>query len=63
MTAADFMNENEEYYCLVLKTNIPEMECYETCNGCMDTLVHIHSLQSRQQIKDICCLCKHSDYN
>lgn len=57
------MNENEEYYCLILKTYIPEMECYETCNGCMDAIIHTQSLLSTPQIKEICNQCKHSDYN
>ncbi len=57
------MNENEEFYCPILKSDIPEMECYETCNGCMDTIIHARSLLSTPQIKEICQQCEHSNFN
>lgn len=47
----------EDRYCLVIKQIIPEIECFETVNGCVDTMVYKKTLMSHQQIREICKKC------
>lgn len=48
------IGREEDRYCSVIKQIIPETECYETVNGCIDTIVYKSTHMPYQQVKEIC---------
>lgn len=51
----------EDRFCPVVNQVISEMECYETVNGCADTLVYKQTELPHSQVRVICNECVYSN--
>lgn len=55
------IDREDDRYCPILKQTIPEIECYETVLGCMDSMVFRKTYMSYEQIRKTCANCPYSD--
>lgn len=55
------MDDRTDRFCLVLQQYVPEVECYETVLGCVDTIVYKRTVMPYEQVREICQKCPYSN--
>jgi len=55
------VDREEDRLCPVIKQVISEMECYETVNGCSDTLVYKQTQVPHSDVRKMCMECEYSN--